>query len=419
MPLQDLTPQLRTRLSRMERAVGWFVFVATALLLFGFGYYLYHTAERKGWFKIKAPFHTFLQSSAGLNVGDPVLMMGFPVGEITGIQAMPPGDKRNVRVDFIVRADNRADYYRYIWRDGSYLKVNAADFLGKRQLEVTRGTNGPAIVVTQPGMWKTIPELEQILSDSGESSHWQLYQDVLAPDSNLVFGAYTMLDESNLRVLAGMNIESNALFVYDNRVTYQRIVASWDNRARRYVNFGRDRDSAWLPAVESPPVSDQLQGMVLQIQQALPNVLALTNKISTVLDNTAAATSNLNTTIAGTQPLLTNFAMLSEQLREPGGLGVWLLGTNGAQQTATVMTDVDTNLILLSLTLDHLADITSNLNLQVQANTNLLGGIAKSVADTDSFIQGLKHHWFLRSAFKKENKAKTNAPPDSTSSGKH
>ena len=35
-----------------------------------------------------------------------------------------------------------------------------------------------------------------------------------------------------------------------------------------------------------------------------------------------------------TQPLLTNFAVLSEQLREPGGLGVWVLGTNGAQQTA-------------------------------------------------------------------------------------
>ena len=32
MGLQDLTPQLRTRLSRMERAVGWFVVLATALL---------------------------------------------------------------------------------------------------------------------------------------------------------------------------------------------------------------------------------------------------------------------------------------------------------------------------------------------------------------------------------------------------
>src|ERR1035441_9257632 len=92
MPLQDLTPQLRMRLNKMERAVGWFVFLATALLLFGFGYYIYHTAERKGWFLIKAPFHTFVRSSAGLNVGDPVVMMGFPVGQITLIHVTEPGD---------------------------------------------------------------------------------------------------------------------------------------------------------------------------------------------------------------------------------------------------------------------------------------------------------------------------------------
>jgi hypothetical protein len=409
MALQDLTPQLRTRLSRMERAVGWFVFVATALLLFGFGYYLYHTAERKGWFKIKAPFHTFLQSSAGLNVGDPVYMMGFPVGEITGIQAMPPRDTRNVRVDFEIHADNRADYFRYLWTGGSYLKVNAADFLGKRQLEVTRGTNGYALVVTQPVSVQTVDELKQLVSQ--EPGKWQLAQEVFGADSNLVFGAYTVLDESNLQVLAGMNLESNSVYVYNNTVNRKGIVASWDGRYHRYKIFTPGDDTAWIRAVESPPVSEQLQAMVLQIQEALPNVLALTNKIATVLDNTANATSNLNATITGTQPLLTNFTMLSGQLREPGGLGVWLLGTNGPQQTVSVVTDVDTNLILLSLTLDHLADITSNLNVQVQANTNLLGGIAKSVADADSFIQGLKHHWLFRSAFKKENKGGTNVPP--------
>src|SRR5580765_6344208 len=139
MPLQDLTPQLRTRLNKMERAVGWFVFLATVLLLFGFGYYIYHTAERQGWFVIKAPFHTFVQSSEGLNVGDPVVMMGFPVGQITRIHAQPPGDKHNVLVEFEVKDT----YFRYLWTGGSYVKVNAADFLGKRQLEVTRATNGP------------------------------------------------------------------------------------------------------------------------------------------------------------------------------------------------------------------------------------------------------------------------------------
>ena len=54
MALQDLTPQLRTRLNRMERAVGWFVLVAAVLLLAGFGYYLRNTAQRKGWFKTRA-----------------------------------------------------------------------------------------------------------------------------------------------------------------------------------------------------------------------------------------------------------------------------------------------------------------------------------------------------------------------------
>ena len=404
MALQDLTPQLRTRLSRMERAVGWFVFVATVLLLFGFGYYIYHTAERRGWFKIKAPFFVFVQSSAGLNVGDPVYMMGFAVGQITRIEPLPPYSRHNVKVTFQVVDP----YFRRIWLGGSYVKVNASGFLNQRQLEVTRGTNGPAICVTQPGVWKTIPELEQLVAT--ETNHWQLYQDVLDRNSNIVFGAYTMLNESNLQVLAGMNLESNTVFVYDNTVNDSHIVAAWDNRVRRYVNFSPSRQSAFLRAVETPPVSDQLQAMIAQVQKALPNVLTLTNQLAAVLNNTAAATSNLNVAVAGTRPLLTNFAMLSEQLREPGGLGTWLLGTNGALQTQSVVSNVDTNLVLLSLTLDHLADITSNLNAQVQANTNMLSSISRAVTNADDFVQGLKRFWLFRSTFKKENLT-TNAPP--------
>src|ERR1700742_791452 len=115
MALQDLTPQLRTRLSRMERMVGWFVFLATALLLFGFGYYIYNKAEHQGWFKIKALFHTYVQSSAGLNVGDPVVMMGFQVGKITMIHAEPPRSAHNVEVQFEITDP----YFRYIWTGGS------------------------------------------------------------------------------------------------------------------------------------------------------------------------------------------------------------------------------------------------------------------------------------------------------------
>jgi ABC-type transporter Mla subunit MlaD len=167
MALQDLTPQLRTRLSRMERAVGWFVFLATALLLFGFGYYLYHTAERKGWFKIKAPFLTYVQSASGLSVGDPVYMMGFPVGEITSVAPQKPYEKHNVKVEFEIREP----FFRYIWTGGSYVKINAAGFLNQRQLEVTRATNGYAIVVTQPVYVKTVDELKQLVTE--QPDQWQ------------------------------------------------------------------------------------------------------------------------------------------------------------------------------------------------------------------------------------------------------
>src|ERR1017187_4541550 len=413
MPLQDLTPQLRTRLNKMERAVGWFVFLATALLLFGFGYYIYHTAEHKGWFKIKAPFRVYVQSSAGLNVGDPVVMMGFPVGQITSIAPQKPYEPHNVQVQFEIVED----YFRYIWFGGSYVKVNAADFLGKRQIEMTRGTNGPAICVTQPGVWKTIPELEQIITT--ETNRWQLYQDVLDENSNIVFGAYTMLTQSNLERMAQMNLESNSVCAYDNKITVNHVVAAWHRRAHRYENFKPGSEDAGLRAVETPPIADQLPAMGSQGQAALPGILSLTNKLATVLDNAVDATSNLNTTLVAAQPLVTNFAAISAQLREPGGLGVWALGTNGNGQIQgaltnlnSLLTDTDTNLNALTTsigqTLENLSGITSNLNVQVQANSNLLWGISKTVMDADGLVQGLKHHWLLRSAFKTQA---TNQPP--------
>ena len=424
MALQDLTPQLRTRLSRMERGVGWFVFLATALLLFGFGYYIYHTAERKGWFKIKAPFFTYVKTSSGLSVGDPVVLMGFPVGQITRIQPMPPRDLHNVKIEFEILDDS----FRQLWTGGSYVKVNSADFLGKRQIEVTRGTNGYAIVVTQPVSIHTVDEAKKLMAAS--PGNWQLAQDVFDVNSNLLFHAYDHLEEifseTNAPLLATANLESNSVYVYDNTVNRNRIVASWDGRVHRYKIFKPGDDTAWLRAVETPPISDQLQAMVSQVQSALPGILTLTNKISTVLDNAANAALNLDATLVAAQPLVTNFAAISGQLREPGGFGVWALGTNGNDQIQGVLTnmnslliDTDTNLNALSAgigrTVENAAGITSNLNAQVQANSNILWGISKIVKDSDDFVQGLKRHWLLRSAFKVKT---TNALPAKPSSPK-
>jgi hypothetical protein len=284
--------------------------------------------------------------------------------------------------------------------------VNSADFLGKRELEITRGTNGLgsyAVVVTQP---ISILGLDDAKKNAAESpGHWQLAQDVLDENSNVVFHAYDhlekVLDETNAALLAQCSFESNSIYVYDNtEKDKDHIVASWWRKKHRYENFTPTSEDAYLHAVETPPISDQVQAMVLQVQTALPNFLALTNKINAVLDSTASATSNLNITLMDTHPLLTNFADISAQLREPGGVAVWALGTNGDDQIQGSLTNLDA-------LLDHLADITSNLNAQVQGNTNFLGGISKTIGDTDDFIQGLKRHWLLRSAFKVKA---TNAP---------
>ena len=53
----------------------------------------------------------------------------------------------------------------------------------------------------------------------------------------------------------------------------------------------------------------------------------------------------------------------------------------------------------------NLADITGELSKQVRGNTNLVGGLYKTIVDADDMMQGLKRHWLLRSAFK------TNQPP--------
>jgi ABC-type transporter Mla subunit MlaD len=146
MPIHDLSPQLRTRLRRMEKVVGLFVALAAVLLVAGFTYYLYHTAERKGWFTPKCPYYTFVQSADGLNIGDPVLLMGFSVGEITVIEAEPPESSYNVYVGF----DVKQPYYGYIWSD-SRARISGGSFLGGRRLEVLKGRTGTPTAYEQDG----------------------------------------------------------------------------------------------------------------------------------------------------------------------------------------------------------------------------------------------------------------------------
>jgi ABC-type transporter Mla subunit MlaD len=413
MALQDLTPQLRTRLSRMERAVGLFVLLAAALLACGFFYYIYTTAERKGWFKIKASYFTFTDRATGLKVGDPVQLMGFDVGQITKIDAQPPYDQYEVYVRFEIKEP----YYDYLWTVGSLAKVKTADLLGKRVLEVTKGTAGHATYLFNPlteiqtSEAQTLPELE----------NWRLGQDIYdQAGTNLILQAGWPLS-TNVNTLTALGIQR--VRVVDARKAQKKktITALWNDQEGRYDPFYKT-NFYWLKSNESPAVTDRLEALIDQVEKALPNILTLTNQLANVLSNSASLTSNLNVVATDVRPVVSHLAAATAQLDHAGALGEWLLPTNINHQLEgtlgsadATLTSVNTNLTALvenlGRSLDNLANLTSNLNGQVSANTNILSEVSRVVVNTDDLVQGLKRHWLLRSAFKTKTKPPGPAPP--------
>ncbi len=380
MALQDLTPQLRTRLSRMERAVGWFVLIATALLLFGFGYYIYNTAKRKGWFTPKFYYQTGLNNAAGLKEGNNVMLMGKPVGQITEIIPNAPNEYYGMTVYFYVLKP----HYGYVW-DDSVVKVSS-DFLGNRFLEITKGKAG-------------VPTI-----DEGTN---KVPRAVLNRDR---------IKQARQNVLASLkqsepDLESDP-YTYNYRVTEELTRIANSDRAAFYTSLDT---KYWLEPDESPALNERLERVANQIEVALPNILGLTNQLITVLSNSAALTANLNEVAVAALPAVSNLTLVTAQLNQPGALGEWLLPTNINQRLDSVLGEADstlnsanTNLVVLAQSLNesllNLASMTSNLNNQVQANTNILSQVSKAIVDADNLVQGLKRHWLLRSAFKDENK---------------
>ncbi len=383
MALQDLTPQLRTRLSRMERAVGWFVALAGVLLVIGFAYYIQNTAKRRGWFTPKYIYSTSLNSAAGLKVGDPVKLMGDDVGQITRIELNNPSDWYGLTVYFNIRSPKQG----YIWSD-SQVKVGS-DFLGSRFLEVMKGIEG--VPTADETTNKIVTGI--LLRTELEKLQKEIEQQIL-DDTNSVDAAVAKFDPEEFRRL--IMAQSNKLVKKDRQ---------------RY--YGGLQEIYWLAPLESPALNERLDELVKQIEKALPNILVLTNQIAATLSNSVMLTSNLNLLATTAQPAASNLASISAQLRGQGALGEWALGTDGRQKLMTTLdtanntlAHTDTNLTALAenlaVTLDNLAGITSNLHAQVTANTNMLGDISDAVIHADELVQGLKKHWLLKSAFREK-----------------
>jgi len=359
MPVQDLTPQLRTRLSRVERVVGLFVSLATLLLLAGFAYYVYHTGARKGWWKFKARYNTFVESGAGLSPGGDVKLLGFNVGKITEVTAMPPFSEYGaVYVAFYVLDP----FQGYVWSD-SKVKAVAGDFLGGRVLELIPG--GASLKLSS----------NTVVFPSYNPTNNYVYDDKA--------GHYFPLEQRP---------KGYSLIALESPAVTERLeaIANQAQAALPGILDLTNRVNAVLTNVAG--LASQAEGLLASARPTLTNVAAITENLKRPdgsLGEWALPTNlhaQLVTTLISAQGLMTN-----------------------ASQT---IANTDTNLAQLTeqigLTLVNLANITSNLNQQVQSNTNILKEISSLIITTDETLQGLKRHWFLRGAFKEDP---ANKPP--------
>jgi hypothetical protein len=406
MALQDLTPQLRTRLSRLERVVGIFVALATLLLLAGLAYYIYSTAERKGWFKRKLPYFTFVRSGTGLQVGDPIRLMGFTAGRIIDIQPQPPYEDQFG--DVFVQFEIVEPYEGYIWED-SVARVEPANFLGGRYIEITKGTNSAPTYAFYP-FDDVTPEEARARTETNFVFSQEVYDPKM---TNYLVQWGTRVTEPTLDQLAGLGVRR--IQIADKATKFRKPTGIWDEKLGKYVPITGEKEKGyWVHVDETPAVTDRLQKIANQVESALPNFLALTNTLVRVLTNADSVMRHTDDLLVSARPVVTNFAKITENLSGPkGSLGDWIIPTNVNAQLIATLQSANTNVGLLSsnllTTLDNVANLTSNLKAQVQANGLMLSQISELIVHADQMVQGLKRHWLLRSSFEKQ----TNARPES------
>jgi ABC-type transporter Mla subunit MlaD len=361
MAVQDLTPQLRTRLSRLEKVVGWFVTIAALLLLAGLGYYVKSVAERRGWFENKATYFTYLQTAAGIKVGDKVKLMGSDAGQITRIEPMAPESRENIYVEFEIIGKNIG----YVW-DDTMVKAKSSGLFG-RYLEITKGgtrvtNNVHATYREENGKLTGVlsRETEQFVSWRPGDKPFELFSDEPPELSSQLDSTVAMLKESLTNILQLTNSLAKTLnsaseatenaneLLRDAKPLIRNVTAITENLKEPNGSLGQ-----WL----------------------IP--IAMNHQITSLLTNANSTVSNVGATVVNANSAVTN---------------------------------VNTNLVVMfeeiTKTLENLAAMTGNLKAQVDRNQNLVTSVSKLIVDTDDMVQGLKRHWLLRSAFKEKDKGK-------------
>jgi hypothetical protein len=363
MALQDLTPQLRTRLNRVEWYVGLFLGVTALLMLGAFAYFLKHTADARGWFVTEVPYYTYLGEASGLKAGTPVNMMGFRIGEVTGVEPLPVETRQswdyyqtnnfNVFVAFKVRAP----YPGYINTD-SRVRLGGIplELAGGATLEVTVGTTNGVVTwrKLESGRDAVLSEKFAYAAPSPERTNQHLRYADIAPGAK---GYYLQLDQGET-LMAQAN----------------RILAKLDHLSGTV-------DAAL------PDLLDEVQTSLGTVRRALPGI---TNEVQQLLTSARLALPDLTNNL---QLVLGNTRDLTAQLRD-----AFPMITNSVDQTLGATRQLASNVTAQIPLLSSNLNVTlTNVNVLLTRDTNLTANTSLLLSNVN---QVLTRHWLLRSAFK-------------------
>lgn len=376
MALQDLTPQLRTRLRKVEWFVvlflgGTFVLMSTSL-----AWFIKKAGDARGWWVTEVPYYTYLPDATGIKIGSPVQMIGFKIGQVTKVEAVSLADLRSwdyygkhpVFVGFNVREP----YPGYITSD-SRLKLAGIpiEIAGGVTLELTVGSVDGLLTTTNGGGRLSV------LSD-------RLAYDELAGKTitNLhAYARYTPLADVKKGFFLRLN-ESDTMMAQ-----VQRILAKVDGISGK--------------------VDGALPDLTRDLKLSLSNVATLTDKLKPALSNPGGI---------GRLLLPTNLVARFDQT---GGIGELLLPAQlNTELTATLrslretvpgaVSNLNERTASLGPLLTNLTAGTTNLGHLMTNLDDTLGGVKSNtlpkvdslLGTLDSFVAGLKRHWLFRSGFK-------------------
>jgi len=382
MALQDLTPQLRTRLRRVEWIVVLFLAGSVMLALLGFGWFIKSTGDQRGWWVTQVPYYTYLADAGAVTEGTKVKMMGFTIGEVVKVDTTDDNEwNRSQGYNVFVRFLVRDPYQGYIFTD-SYVKVAGLpiDLAGGSYLEVVR-TGGKGIPTTTNlpgGRPKVLWDKYAYNLGKAEVTNFVRYDVTTKEDKGYflktepagdLIGELTILIPkireafSKPGGIGDLLIPTNLASRLDRPGGLGDLVLPTNLNAALYQTLTnvdyQIRDVGILVSNLDKTVPPLLTGL----NTSLPPALTALTPLLTNLDRTLPPLlTNLDTQISGVGPLVSN---LNQTL--PG-----------------VLTQAD-------LTLG-----------QVRSNT--LPAADLLLTNTGEFVGGLKRHWLFRGAFK------TNAP---------